>query len=681
MSCFRCSRVATLLVAGAALWMFAGCEGGETTPGKDVIADSNVLPDALSDAIIGQDLSTEIEALDSHEVQQDTISEDTPVDDVPVADIEGDGATSDVQDNDVPSPPQVDPVIAASLAAIVAEHITFSADRGLSATIRDAKGAWWSGSGGVAIMQDGTVMEPDTLFRVGSNTKPFTAAVILQLVDEEKVGLDDSITDYVEDYPQWSEITIRQLLSMRSGIPDYLRNPALMLEAVTSPEKIWDPKEILDFVADDELDFPPGMGGEYTNSNYLLLGLVIEEVTGNTADKELEDRIIKPLGLNDTFLDMLGDTIPKLAHGYMDMSLVGVLFGVPTSIIDFLPVDSIVEGTIVDTTYIFNPSQTWMAGALVSTTRDMAVFVHALLTGDLISPTMLEEAKKALDITLLGAQVPYGLGLQANETQFGTMYGHGGLNFGYQAATYYAPDSQITVSHMHNFLPEQSAGFQNEIMTVLTDPPAEALIACSRPEGFFTVDAPDGLFQGRFKGPVNDFGALPRALGVGVMTQHEGEEDRPLYGIGVSSILKAPAAGKARVDIESLSPTGDGGSAYRLGSISLERDLLTELDETGDFTATGAAGVGRAYVLITDLWTDPETAAVTKMCFRTLSDFSKSTRLHVCETGTFEPNAGQILKIFVEAELLTDPVAIQATLSAIGLAPCLCAPTWAACDE
>jgi hypothetical protein len=350
-------------------------------------------------------------------------------------------------------------------------------------------------------------------------------------------------------------------------------------------------------------------------------------------------------------------------------------------VIDFIPTENVVEGTIIDTTYLFHPSITWTAGAMVSTTRDMGVFIHALMTGDLVSPASLVAMQEAEVITLLNNPVPYGLGLQVRPNAHGTMYGHGGLNFGYQAGTYYLPDAGVTVSHMHNFLPEQSDGLQNEVLDALVEPPEVAPVPCLRPDGFYTETPAAGLFQGRFKGPINDFGAVPRATGIGVMSQQGDEGPRPLYGIGVSAILKAPAGGKARGDIESLSPTGDDGAAYRLATVSIERDVLSQLDAGGQFTATGA-GVGRAYVTVTDLWTDSTTGALNRICVRTLTDFSQSTRIQVCGAESFAPNAGETLRIFVESPLLTDPTAIAQTLAALKVPQCSClgeGGTWAAC--
>lgn len=654
-----------------------GCDAGDDPLVTDVLLTDNEVPTDIPES----DATTDVPAPDD--------AQDDPGIDGTEPDVAQDVAPDAPDTPDAPVPtdvpgevtPEIDPVLADALAAILAEHATFSADRGLTLTVRDAAGAWWTGAAGEAVVQDATAMTPDTRFRVGSNTKPFVAIVIMQLVDEGLVGLDGPITDYVPDYPQWSDITIRHLLAMRSGIPEYLRDAELMLTIVGDPTLAMEPMEVLDYIADDDLLYLPGEGGHYTNSNYLLLGLVIEEVLEQPADQVIHERLIAPLGLDNTFLDLTGEVLSDLAHGYMDLALVGILFGVPASVIDFIPTESVVEGTIIDTTYLFHPSITWTAGAMVSTTRDMGVLIHALLTGDLVSPASLAAMQEAEVITLMDNPVPYGLGLQVRPNEHGTIYGHGGLNFGYQAGTYYLPDAGVTVSHMHNFLPEQSDGLQNEVLDALVMPPEVVPVPCLEPAGFYSEAPEAGLFQGRFKGPVNDFGAFPRAIGIGVMSQHEDEGARPLYGIGVSAILKAPAGGKARVDIESLSPTGDEDSAYRLATISIERDVLSELDASGQFTATGA-GVGRAYVSVTDLWTDPGTGALNKICVRTLSDFSKSLRIQVCEAESFEPNPGENLRIFVEGPLLTDPTAIAQTLAALNLPECSClgeGGTWAAC--
>jgi D-alanyl-D-alanine carboxypeptidase len=579
--------------------------------------------------------------------------------------------------------PGLDPLVAESLAAIVAEHVTFSADRGVSLTVRDGQGFWWSGGAGVADVADGTPVTTDTRFRVGSNTKPVVAVLVMQLVEEGLVSLDEPLTTYLPDYPQWSGVTIEDLLSMRSGIPDYLTDPDLMLTAVLDPEHSWTPEEVLAFVTDRALLYVSGQGGHYSNSNYLLLGLVIQEVTGRSVQQELQDRILSPLGMEGTFLDEgQFPEVPKLSRGYMDLSLVGQIFNVPAAIIDLLPKEHIVEGSIVDTTYLIAASLNWAAGALVSTPRDMAVFLNALMGGELVLPATLDRMLQTQDIGLLGEQVPYGLGLQERGSPFGVLQGHGGMNFGYQTGTYFVPELGVTVSHMHNFLPEQSDGFQNEVLSVLKDPPDDPLVPCLEPAGFFAATAADGLFQARFKGVINSPFVPQRIPGIGVMSWRVGGETAPLYGVGTSAVLQLEQDGPDRISIDSFSPSREGGATWRMSTVSLQQSVLTELDADGTFQAWGP-NAGRIYVSVIDLWVD-EDLVPNRLCVKTLSDFLRPVRLRACPHPEPDPSLGATLKVFVEATLMTDSAAVDQALKSLNMPRCRCPDAegnWGVCPE
>lgn len=177
---------------------------------------------------------------------------------------------------------EVDPAVGAALQALLDEHVLFSADPGMTLSIVTDDGKFWSGAAGVADLKSKIKMTPETGFRVGSNTKPFVATIILQLVDEGLVGLDDDVTEFFPQYGQWAGVTVRHLLSMRSGIVDYLTVAEFMLETISKPGEEISPEEVLAYVTETPLEFEPGTGGQYSNSGYLLLGMIIEQATGNT---------------------------------------------------------------------------------------------------------------------------------------------------------------------------------------------------------------------------------------------------------------------------------------------------------------------------------------------------------------------------------------------------------------
>ena len=208
-------------------------------------------------------------------------------------------------------------------------------------------------------------MRPLDRFRGGSLTKPFISTVVLQLVEEGHFGLDDPLTEVLPDeitgrFASSGQVTVRMLLSHSSGLPEFndVAGPAY----IANPDKVWEVEELLDIAAGEEPFFAPGESLHYTNTNYLLLGLIIEEATGRTWREELEQRIFEPLGLEDTFLPAADEkTIPgDHAHGYAD-------FG---------------DGPF-DATDLVTASVVGAAGgqSLITTAPDLATFVEALLAG------------------------------------------------------------------------------------------------------------------------------------------------------------------------------------------------------------------------------------------------------------------------------------------------------------
>jgi len=601
-------------------------------------------------------------------------------------DVDGDSTDGDAIDGDSDGDEDadaIDPDLAKSLQAIIDEHVVFSADPGVTMTVRTADGFWWTGASGIAEMQTDKPMTSDMGFRVGSNTKPFIATVVMQMVDEELVGLDDPLSKYFPEYTKWADITIRQLLNMRSGIMDYLASFDLMLAKIMDPGTPSTPAEILAYLEDEELDFEPGTDGKYTNSSYLLLGMIIEKVTGKTIDVEVQERIVEPLGLEMTFVDLTGEVREKVAHGYMDLSLVGVIFGVPPEVIAFIPEENQYDGTIVDTSYLFHPSITWAAGALVSSSKDMTKFMYELLNGELVSPESLAEMQKTEEIYLLGSMVQYGLGLQKRESDHGFLLGHGGLNFGYQAGTYYVPDLGVTFSHMHNYLPEQSDGLQNELLSLIVDGTDEPLTPCL-PEADFFEAADDGVYvNARFKGPLNAIDAEDAVGGISHVIQVQEDEDTvPLYGWGAQLGFKKLGL-QTRIDIDSIGPAISSDAQASVTNISLDPTMLDKLDENGNYTLS-LADAGAVLISVSNTYLKEGTTDPERMCFVGVTDVTRESTINICNKDEFTGEEGQTLKFFGHFALETDPDAVAATMATIGIPVCLCIDdeeNWGACPE
>jgi D-alanyl-D-alanine carboxypeptidase len=288
--------------------------------------------------------------------------------------------------------------------------------------------------------------EPVTLadhVRIGSNTKTMTATVILQLVDEGRIALDDPVSRYRPDVPNGDDITIAQLLDMSSGLANYTTDLYLNEQMDSNPGRVWDPEELLAIGLAEPPAFPPGEGFLYSNTNYVLLGLIIEQLTGVPVEQALQERIFDPLGLSGTSFPALTDASIPEPHPQ------AYTFGTNVETIDSLVLPPEVQaaaraGTLepMDVTDA-NPSWGWTAGAGISTAPDLADYVEELVDGCLLSPQLQQE--RIASVQPLDPDDPtspgYGLGLAS----FGPLYGHSGELPGTNSFMGYDPVRDITV--------------------------------------------------------------------------------------------------------------------------------------------------------------------------------------------------------------------------------------------
>ncbi len=554
---------------------------------------------------------------------------------------------------------------AAHLRLAMEEYLTFSGDPGASVAIRLANGETFVEAAGVADITTHAPMTPDSAFRVGSNTKPYIAALVMRLVDEGLVTLDDPLSMYVSDYPAWDAITIRQLLAMQSGIPDYMLTEAFMMVAVFSPDALTTPDYLLSFVKDLPLDFEPGTESLYTNTNYILVGLIIEAVTGLPAEEALRTLLLDPLGLDATYLDVVDEPKDELCHGYLDLAIVGFLFGLTAEAVALIPESWFMEDYLVDATYLFPPMFSWVDGGLVTTPVEAMEFMHALLTGGVVSAASLAEMQETTITPILGTPVDYGMGLSTSTGPFGTRWGHGGLNFGYEANTIYFPDRDVTLSHMHNFLPEQSYRLEDQLLAILDAAPTEApTAACALPEDLFGTEAGD-VVEFRFKGPIGAEGTNP-ALGIGLARGVLDGEKIALYGYGTSASERLDD-GARRVEITSTAPSMTAGVERRTVVISIDDAVLAGAD--GEITLGPASDL---VVFVVEQVLDPETGDLTGSCVGAAQDATRSPRLVVCGGPDHGAATDDVLRAFGVMPITRDSQAIEAAIAVapIDLAPC-----------
>jgi CubicO group peptidase (beta-lactamase class C family) len=279
--------------------------------------------------------------------------------------------------------------------------------------------------------------------RIGSNTKTMTGTVTLQLVDEGKLRLNDPVAKYRPDVPNGDRITIDQLLRMRSGLYNYSESLELNLSLDETPERIWKPDELLAIAYERPLMFAPGAMYSYSNTNYILLGLIIEQLTGDSAENQFQQRLFAPLGLSGSLLPTLtSSAIP-------DPRPRGYQFGtnVETISSQVLPSDQQAQaaaGTLLPTDVTDeNPSWAWTAGSAISTAGDLARYSQALVGGGLLSSQL--QAQRLTTMEPTDPTNPNGTSFGLGLAKIGPMYGFIGNIPGYNSFAGHDPSRGITL--------------------------------------------------------------------------------------------------------------------------------------------------------------------------------------------------------------------------------------------
>jgi D-alanyl-D-alanine carboxypeptidase len=315
---------------------------------------------------------------------------------------------------------------------------------GATASVRQPDGRVRDWSAGVADLGTGRRMPAGARVRIASNTKMFTATVVLQLVGEGRIGLDEPIETYLPGLVRGAggidgrQITVRHLLQQTSGLLDY--DDELFADFVAALNTYHEPHDLLRVAFAKAPQSRPGERFVYANTNYVLAGLLVQKVTGRPVGEQITERIIKPLGLRDTYWPAEGETTIRGAHprGYLPAAGGGA------------PVDITAS----------DPSGGWAAGALIGTTGDLNRFLAGLLGGRLLKPAQLAEMKKTVDApgfdTVGGSR--YGLGLATFALSCGGFaWTHGGVAPGYVTYAGVAPSGRAASIAVNSMIAEESA--------------------------------------------------------------------------------------------------------------------------------------------------------------------------------------------------------------------------------
>ncbi len=288
----------------------------------------------------------------------------------------------------------------------------------------------------------------DTYFRIASNTKTMTAAVIMQLAQEGKLSLDDAVSKYVPGVPDGNNITIAELLKMRSGLYNYSSAPEVAASIDHHPTKVWSPAEVLAIAFAHPPNFPPGTAYEYNNTNYALLGLIAEKVGRKPLAQAMQDRLFGPLRLQHTELPAAAvNTIPApYSHGYLYGSSSVALVGEPP----YSPkVKAAAQaGTLLPYDYTdVNHSFVTAAGGVISTANDLATWIQALVAGRVLNAAYqrrwLDSLQPEDPSKPKGQQ--YGYGISQMSWGPNTIYFHGGETPGYNSFMGYDRNNQMTL--------------------------------------------------------------------------------------------------------------------------------------------------------------------------------------------------------------------------------------------
>ncbi|MFC9295331.1 serine hydrolase domain-containing protein [Streptomyces sp. NPDC057011] len=312
---------------------------------------------------------------------------------------------------------QLTPAVAAQLDAAIQQVLREARVPGVTV------GLWAPGKGsyvktfGVADKATGAPMRTDMHIRIGSETKTFTVTALLRLVDQGRIGLDDPIGTYVTGVPNGDRITLRQLAGMRSGLFNYSEDEDFTKALFAHPTQPFTPQQLLDYSFKHPVQFAPDAKWEYSNTNLILLGLVVEKITGRPLHEVIAQDVLKPAGLHATLFPTGAQFPAPHAQGYTDQTASGK----------------------IENATDWNPSWAWAAGAVISDLNDLRSWARTLATGTLLTPATQAERLKTTSIGIPGAG--YGLGIFNVQGWIG----HNGSLPGYETLTVYLPQAQATM--------------------------------------------------------------------------------------------------------------------------------------------------------------------------------------------------------------------------------------------
>jgi len=332
-----------------------------------------------------------------------------------------------------------DPALASQLQNKIDNFRTANNIKGISASVIYPGRGTWKGVSGIS--HAGTSITSDMLFGIASNTKLFTGVLLLKLAESNIIQLDDSLHQYLPTFNHIdSNITIRQLLNHTSGLDDVSSVQGYADSMLTNPNRIFTASELMSWAG--PAIFPAGTGWDYCNTNYLLAGMIAEQATGQSYSQLLRDSILTPLQLDSTFLDVYETILYPVAHPWQAGAN---NISIPRTSVN---------------------SAAWAAGAMYSTSGEMAQWYHALMNGQVLNSNSLNE------MTTFVGSGNYGTGISQTTVIGRTVWTHGGTIWGgYNSSMMYDPATGIVICVLINQLPAQAFQASIQLLSTLISNP------------------------------------------------------------------------------------------------------------------------------------------------------------------------------------------------------------------
>jgi D-alanyl-D-alanine carboxypeptidase len=282
----------------------------------------------------------------------------------------------------------------------------------------------------------------DHTYRIASNTKTFTAGVILKLAAQGKLGLDDLASTYLPSTPGLTGMTIRQILSHNAGLYNYTSDSTFISTKSSQPTKVWTPAELIEIAHQHGPYCSPGACYAYSNTDYIVAGLIAQQVGGMEISALIRTMLLTPYGVPNIYFDGEEAAIGTLAQGY--------------------------DGNGDEISHKFDQSWIWAAGAMVATTADLSRWMKMLGSGQIHDPTIQAQLEDGVSTGQAGAT--YGLGVFMYDASYGPAgrsIGHIGSVLGYHSESFYYPDTQVTITNIVTCEDEEVDGIRAAVENTL----------------------------------------------------------------------------------------------------------------------------------------------------------------------------------------------------------------------